>query len=106
MLVQSAFKYTTPLRAKASATAGEWSATRSLTRQVMHQAAVALTNTGVPRARSSASRSGVKGSHRAPRGGGAAAEEALDAAIGARTSVAPSGPACRLTTHTSQATEP
>jgi len=47
----------------------------------MHQAAVALTKTGVPLARRSASRSGVKDSHRALREG-AATEDALDAASG------------------------
>src|SRR6202022_3201476 len=75
LLVQSAFRYTTPRRAKASVTAWDWSATRSLTRHVMHQAAVKFTNTGVPCARSAARRSGVKGSH-APPAGAAVADDA------------------------------
>src|SRR5437867_2639827 len=49
----------TPLRAKPSVTAGARRITRSFTRQVMHHAAVTLTNTGTPCARSSARRAGV-----------------------------------------------
>ena len=60
-VVQSALSRTTPLRAKASVTALERSATRSLTRQVRHQAAVTFTKTGLPAARSSASRCGAEG---------------------------------------------
>src|SRR5262245_53250113 len=71
-----------PRFAKASDTPGEDSATRSLTRHVMHHAAVAFTNTGVPCARNWARRSGVNGSHRAPRGAVIAADDALDAASG------------------------
>src|SRR5438093_7122646 len=54
--VQSALSVATLLRASASATAGDRSATRSLTRQVRHHAAVTLTKTGRPAARSSARR--------------------------------------------------
>ena len=51
----------------------------------MHQAAVKLTNTGLPCARSSASRAGVNGSHAAPAGAPAAvAAGGLAAASGAR----------------------
>ena len=75
--VQSALSMTTPLRANASVTAGERSATRSLTRQVMHQAAVTLTKTGVPCARSSARRAGLNGSQPSP---AVAAEPAVRAA--------------------------
>src|SRR5678816_3919385 len=71
-LVQSALSATTPFFANASATAVERSATRSLTRQVTHQAAVKLTKTGLPDTRAAASRSGLKGSQPRPSLAGAA----------------------------------
>jgi hypothetical protein len=49
----------TPDRAKASFTSGRDSATRSLTRQEMHQDAVMLTNTGLFWARRSARRAAL-----------------------------------------------
>src|SRR4051812_28513362 len=68
-LVQSPFNATTPCRANADLTDDDRSATRSFTRHVMHHAAVKLTKTGVPAARSSASRLGVNGSQPAPSAG-------------------------------------
>ena len=49
-LVQSPLSFTVPVCSNAVRTAGVSSATRSLTRQVMHQAAVKSTNTGLPAA--------------------------------------------------------
>src|SRR5262245_2960346 len=53
----------TPRRARASVTAGDRRATRSLTRHVRHHAAVTLMRTGRPAPRSAASRAELNGSH-------------------------------------------